>query len=129
MEGEGKGCFIVDVNVEDTAAGGGEILSILNPESADVLITRAILYTEEAGAGETDINMGVGGDDDGDYSNIFSNNRADQAGNIMDSLSADGEVESIIWEDGDYLTITKEGGAGDSEIGIAGRLYLEYIRL
>ena len=119
---EGKGVFWVDVDIPDVAPGDAEILSMLNPEGADVIITKALFRTVEAGAALTDVNVGVGPANDGDYNNVFGAQRVDQEGIVGTANLAQ------LWEDGEFLTITKDAGAAGSEVGIVGRLFVEYIR-
>jgi len=117
---ENKGCFKVALEDGDGNAG---CLDLLNPEGADVIIYRVFInVTTEATGGARTLNVGVGAEG-ADLANIIDASAAAATGTLLDMKTED-DADSIIWEDGDYLTVTP---SADAE-GQVADLYVQYIR-
>lgn len=126
-----KGCFYQNINIAAAAAGAGAIASIPNPEGADLIVTRLLIRTTNAGAGATQVDAGPAAG-----ANVLNDTLLDGVAinavglvdNIKDKAAAGNAVEAVIWPANQFLTVSKSGGNAGSEIGIQGTVYVEYIR-
>jgi len=108
------------------AAGLGEII---NPEGVRLCITRTYVYfaTGSTGAANFDVGIGTTGVKATDILSTFDCIEATVGGKAFSCQAAGASEteEAVIWEVGEYITFT--GSA--TTVGMAGDLYLEYIRL
>lgn len=124
-----KGWLEIDITgVASTAnAGMGEIA---NPEGCTLVITRAFLYftTGSTGAANLDAGVGASGAKASDIVSAMDVIEATVGGKAIYGPAAqvaETEVPTALWTSTTYLTFT--GSA--TTVGLAGKLYVEYIRL
>lgn len=107
-------------------AGIGEII---NPEGVRLGITRTYAYfaTGSTGAANFDVGVGVSGAKATDILSTFDCIEATVGAKLFSCQAAGASEteEAVIWEIGEYITFT--GSA--TTVGLAGDLYIEYIRL
>jgi len=118
---------ITMTGVASTDNGG--IGEVINPESARLGIIRTFAYfaTGSTGAGNLDVGIGTTGTKCTDILSTFDMIEATVGGKLFycQAVSVNETEEAVIWEDGEYVTFT--GSA--TSVGLAGNLYIEYIRL
>lgn len=124
-----KGWLEIDITGVASAANAG-VGEILNPEGVTVLITRAFLYftTGSTGAANLDIGVGATGAKASDIISAMSVIEADVGGKGFYGPAAqvaETEVPTALWTSTTYLTFT--GSA--TTVGLAGKLFVEYIRV
>jgi len=127
---EGKGWMSIPIT-GGTATSAGALAAVLNPEGVDVLITRGILYVSSNSTGGANLVAGVAatattaGSDiigtlamaaaEGNYYNAFATGTASVT-----------EISTpAVWASTSYVVVT--GSA--STAGLAGTLYIEYLRI
>jgi len=123
--GAGKGAYKVALAALDT---GGGVVSLLNPEGVDLIITRLILDVTTVSTGACTLDAGVAAAattlDDTLIDGLDVNAAAGVFGNIDDKA---GNGQAVIrWESNYYLTISMKTGAA---AGLAGYAYIEYLRV
>lgn len=124
-----KGWLEIDITGVASAANAG-IGEILNPEGVTVGITRAFLYfvTGSTGAANLDIGVGASGAKATDIVSTMDMIEATVGGKLIygpAAQAAETESPTALWLSTTYLTFT--GSA--TSVGLAARLYVEYIRL
>lgn len=112
-----------------TAATGttvGGVLKLVNPEGADLLITRVLFDITTKSTGAATLDVGV--DDDGATSNdtIMDGLDVGTAAGLFDNIENQGTngKSAVRWPSGYYLVAT----ASASVAGLVGNAYIEYIR-
>lgn len=125
---EGRGFLTVDITGVASAANAG-VGEILNPEGVRLAIVRAYAYfaTGSTGAANLDVGIGASGAKATDVLSAFDVVQATVGGKAFFGVQVPvNEAEqTVIWETTEYLTFT--GSA--STVGLAGKLFVEYIRL
>ncbi len=127
---EGKGWMSIPVT-GGTATSAGGLAAVLNPEGVDVLITRGVLYISSNSTGAANLVSGVSAGSATAGSDIIGTlAMAAAEGNYYNAFAlGTASVTEIgtpaIWESDEYVVIT--GSA--STAGLAGTLYLEYVRV
>ncbi len=128
LSSEGKGFLTVDITGVASAANAG-MGQILNPEGVRLAITRVYAYfaTGSTGAANLDVGIGASGAKASDILSAFDMIEATVGGKAFFGVQVPvNEAEqTVIWETTEYLTFT--GSA--SSVGLAGKLFVEYIRL
>lgn len=124
-----KGWLEIDITGVTSTANAG-IGQIANPEGCTLGITRAFLYftTGSTGAANLDIGIGASGAKCTDIVSTMDMIQATVGGKFIFGPTAQiAETESPIakWTSSTYLTFTGSG----SSVGLAAKLYVEYIRL
>jgi hypothetical protein len=124
-----KGWLEIDITGAASAANAG-LGEIANPEGCTVGITRAFLYfvTGSTGAANLDIGVGASGAKPSDIVSAMDVVQATVGGKFIygpAAQAAETEGTTAKWTSTTYLTFT--GSA--STVGLAGKLYVEYIRL
>lgn len=124
-----KGWLEIDITGVASASNGG-IGNILNPEGVRLLITRTIAYfiTGSVGAGNLDIGVAAAITTKAtDILSTFDMIEATVGGKAFNcqAVPANETEEAVVWEAGEYLTFT--GSA--TSVGLAAKLFVEYIRL
>jgi len=124
-----KGWLEIDITGVASAANAG-IGEIANPEGCTLGITRAFLYfaTGSTGAANLDIGIGASGAKTSDIVAAMDVVQATVGGKFIFGPAAQvAETESPTakWTSTTYLTFT--GSA--TTVGLAAKLYLEYIRI
>lgn len=114
------GLFEVDL-IGVAAITGGGVLSLLNPEGADVIIKRTIVDLITKATGAANISIGFGPSATGTYTNLLAATAmgGGGAGSVIEGIGGAGALK---WPAGQYLTVT--GSA--TTVGLVGRLYLDY---
>ena len=111
-----------------SAANGG-LGDIFNPEGVRLGIIRSYIYfaTGSTGAANLDIGVGASGAKCTDILSAFDMIEATVGGKLFycQAVPVNETEEAVIWESTEYITFT--GSA--TSVGMAGDLYLEYIRL
>jgi hypothetical protein len=107
-------------------AGQGQVL---NPEGVRLAIIRSYAYfaTGSTGACNLDVGIGATGTKNTDILSTFDVIQATVGAKAFycQAVPANETEEAVIWEVGEYVTFT----ASATMVGLAGDLYLEYIRL
>lgn len=120
---EGKGAYYVALGHADTAGG---VAAVANPEGVKLLITRAVLYASTASTGACTVDAGVAADGTTSADNLIDGLSVASAG-VFDNLTSNGTNGKSVkeWGATEYVTVSKASGAA---AGLAGTLYLEYLR-
>lgn len=110
----------------DGAAVGG-VLSVLNPEGADLLVTHLVLDVTTASSAVATVDAGI--DAAGDTSNdgLIDGLDVNTATGTFSNLSDPGTNGGVQkWLAGEYLVVSQATGA---VAGLAGYAYIEYIHV
>lgn len=122
---EQKGAYKAALTaVTGTAVGGA--LKLLNPEGADLFITRLILDITTGSTGAATVDAGV--DDDGaTNSDTLIDGKSVQTAGVFDNIEDQGTngKSTVKWPAGYYLVIT----ASATLAGLVGNAYIEYVRV
>ena len=122
MSGQ-NGAYKVALTAATSTAVGG-VLKLLNPEGANLIITKLVLdiTTESTGAASVD----AGTDDAGDASsdNLIDGKSVAAAGVFDNGANSGTNGGSAKWAAGEYLVIT----ASATTAGMVGNAYIEWIR-
>ena len=127
---EGKGWMSIPVT-GGTATSAGGLAAVLNPEGVDVLITRGLLYVSSNSTGAANLVAGIGTSATTASSDIIGTLAMAAAEGYYYNAFATGtasvtEISTpAVWASTSYVIIT--GSA--STAGLAGTLYLEYLRV
>jgi len=124
-----KGWLEIDITGVASAANAG-IGEIANPEGCTLAITRAFLYfaTGSTGAANLDIGVGASGAKTTDIVSTMAVLQATVGGKAFygpAAQAAETEVPTVLWTSTTYLTFTGDA----TTVGLAAKLYVEYIRL
>ena len=123
---EGKGAYKVALTaVTGTTAGG--VVSLLNPEGADLIITRLIVVvtTKSTGAATCDFGVAANGTTSSDI--LLDGVDVGTAAGTFDNVENQGTngKSAVKWSSTQYLT----GTASASLAGLVGNAYIEYVRV
>lgn len=129
QEADQKGWLEIDITGVASAANAG-MGEVANPEGCTLAITRAVLYftTGSTGAANLDIGVGASGAKTTDIVSTFDMIEATVGGKAFYGPAAqvaETEVPTALWTSTTYITFT--GSA--TSVGLAGKLFVEYIRL
>ena len=124
-----KGMLEIDITGATSTANAG-LGEIANPEGCTLMITRAFLYftTGSTGAANLDIGVGASGAKCTDIVSTMAVLEATVGANAYygpAAQAAETEVPTALWTSTTYLTFT--GSA--TSVGMAAKLYVEYIRI
>ena len=123
---EQKGCYRVAL-VAGTTTAGGDVLSVANPEGADLLITRFALNVTTDAAGAANIDAGVAAGATTTSDNLIDG--AAMAAGTFDNADADNQGTNgkgvQAWDSDEFITITPDATCA----GLVGYAYIEYIRV
>jgi len=110
--------------VTGTAVGG--VLKLVNPEGADLIITRVVFDVTTKSTGAATLDVGV--DDDGATSNdtLMDGLDVGTAAGTFDNIENQGTngKAAVSWPAGYFIVAT----ASASVAGLVGNAYIEYIR-
>jgi hypothetical protein len=122
---EQKGSLVIPLT-STTATTGGAVAAKLNPEGQTLLITRCVLYTTSFSTGAANLDIGIGANATTSDDTLLDGIAVGTAVKIADNIKDKGTegLERQIWGATQYLTAT--GSA--STAGLAGNIYVEYIR-
>ena len=123
---EQKGCYKVAL-VAGTTTTGGDVLSLLNPEGADLLVTRLVLNVTTDAAGGANLCAGVAADGTTSSDNLLDT--VALAAGTFDNADADNQGTNgkgiQAWDSDEYITITPSATCA----GLVGYAYIEYVRV
>ena len=124
-----KGWLEIDITGVASTANAG-IGEIANPEGCTVGITRAFIYftTGSTGAANLDIGIGATGTKCTDIISTFAVLQATVGGSLYycpAAQVAETACPTALWTSTTYLTFTGDA----TTVGLAAKLYVEYIRL
>lgn len=124
-----KGMLAIDITGTTSTDNGG-IGSVLNPEGCDLVITRTYIHARTGSTGAANLDVGIGASaatKATDILSTFDMIEATIGGKVFycQAVPVNETEEAVIWEDGEYLTIT--GSA--TSVGLDATLYVEYLRL
>jgi len=122
---EGKGCLYGSLTAATTTAGG-DALNLLNPEGADLIITRFIINITTAATGVATVDAGVAATGTSD-ADLIDEADVGSAAAIFDNFDDQGtDGQSVLhWDSDEYLTVTPSATLA----GMVGTYYVEYIRV
>lgn len=123
---EQKGAYKVPL-VAGTTTTGGDVLSLANPEGADLLITRFILHLTTEATGAATADAGVAADGETSADNLLDGVNIGAAAGVFDNIDDQGtNGQSVVaWDSDQYITVTPSASAA----GLVGYAYIEYIRV
>jgi hypothetical protein len=107
----------------DTA---GDVLSLANPEGADLIITRLVIQVTTASTGACTVDAGVAADGTTSADNLIDGLSMAATG-VFDNIEDQGTngKSAKLWGASQYLTISRASGAS---AGLVGDAYIQYIR-
>jgi len=129
IDTEGRGFLTLDFEgVVSTVAG--QILSQINPEGVMLAIIRTYAYFATGSTGAANLTCGVAADaitDASDILSAFDGIEGTVGGKMFNcqAVPANETEEAVIWEVGEYINM--KGSA--TTVGLAGKLFIEYVRL
>jgi hypothetical protein len=122
---EQKGAFVVPLTAT-TATTGGAVAAAANPEGAELLVLRCILRTTAHSTGAANLDIGIAANATTTNDTLIDGIAVGSAAKIADNIKEKGTngLERQLWGATEFLTAT--GSA--STAGLAGNIYVEYIR-
>lgn len=124
--GEQTGAYKVALTAGTDTAGG--VLSLLNPEGADVIVTRLVIDITTVATAACTLDAGIGSGATTLYDNLIDGKDVNGATGSFDNLTdagSNGKARQR-WESDGYLTISTASGAS---AGLVGYAYVQYIRV
>lgn len=125
---EQRGMLCIDIVGVASAANAG-MGEIANPEGVKLGILRTYAYfaTGSTGAANLDVGIGASGAKASDILSAFDMVQATVGGKLFycQAVPVNETEDAVVWSATTYLTFT--GSA--SSVGLAGKLFVEYIRL
>lgn len=111
--------------VTGTTAGG--VLSLANPEGADLIVTRLILDITTPSTGAATVDAGIAADGETSSDILIDGASVATAAKVLDNVSDGGSNGKARqkWSASQYLTIT----ASATLAGLVGNAYIEYVRV
>lgn len=122
---EGKGAFRYALSAGEAAGG---VLSLANPEGADLIVTRLILDVTTPATAACTVDAGIAANGTTSSDNLINGLDVNTAAGVFDNLEdkgVNGKARQK-WSSSEYLTISKASGAA---AGLAGYAYVEYVRV
>ena len=119
---EQKGAYKYALTADDDAGG---VLSLLNPEGADLIVTKLTINVTTVATAACTLDGGVGSSASTKYDNLIDGQDVNGATGAFANLGTNGK-RAMLWEDDNYLTISKATGA---TAGLVGYAYVEYVRV
>jgi len=123
---EGKGCLSGSLTAATTFTGG-DMLNLLNPEGAKLLITRFIINVTTPATGAANVDAGVaasGTSNDELLDGVDIGTAAILVDNIAGVHAETVAAAVVEWGADEYLTVTPSASAA----GLVGTYYVEYVR-
>lgn len=118
-----QGAFKVALAALDTAGG---IISLLNPEKVDLIVTQIVLDVTTVATGACTVDVGCGSGATTSYDNLIDGQDVNSAAGAFGSPSGTNGKPCIRWESDGYLTASMATGAA---AGLAGYAYIHYMRV
>ena len=120
-----KGSFVLDL-VATALTTGGAAGSVLNPEGAQVIITKTTLWMKTQPTGSANLNVGIGATAATDASNLISGLAVGSStGKAYNGLNPAANSEQAVWDADEYLNVTGDA----TTVGMEGRVYVEYVHV
>ena len=109
-----------------TVTTGGAVLSVENPEGADLIVTRLVLDVTTPATGAGTVNAGIGATAATSDDTLLDGLDVGSAAILADNHSNPGTngLALVKWGSAEYLTVT----ASASLAGLVGNAYVEWIR-
>ncbi len=117
-----SGAYKVALAAADTDGG---ILSLANPEGADIIVTKLILNVTTIATAACTVDAGIAADGETSADNLIDGQDVHSATGAFAEAGTDGK-RAKLWESDQYLTVSMATGAA---AGLAGYAYIEYIRV
>lgn len=122
--GEGKGALRTALAALDT---GGGVLSLANPEGADIIVTRLILDVTTKTTAACTVDAGIAAAATTVSDNLIDGQDVNAATGVFGNIDDQGTNGQSVqkWGSAEFLTVSMKTGAA---AGLAGYAYVEYIR-
>ena len=122
---EQKGAYRAALAALDT---GGGVLSLLNPEGVDLIITRLVLDVTTVATAACTVDAGLASAATTSADDLIDGLDVNGATGVFDNIDDQGTngQSCLRWESDYYLTISMASGAA---AGLAGYAYIEYLRV
>lgn len=122
---EGKGAYKTALTAA-TVTDGGAVLSLANPESVDLIVTRLVLNITTEATGAAAVDAGIAADGETSSDTLLDGLDVGSAAGVFDNFDDQGTngQSCVTWDSDEYLTIT----ASATLAGLVGDAYIEYIR-
>jgi hypothetical protein len=123
---EGKGCYSGTLVAGD--AGVGSMLTLANPEGADLIITRFMILKTTGAGGAFTVDAGVTADPAVSSDTLLDGQSLVAAG-LLDNITnqANSGLEAVLWPSTSFVVATPSGDI--SATGFEGTYYIEYVRV
>jgi len=121
---EGKGAYRIALGEADAAGG---VVSLANPEEADVIITKLIIDVTTKSTGACTVDAGIAANGSTSDDTLIDGLDVGAAAILADNITNKGTNGNTVkkWGASEYLTISKATGAAAGLIGYA---YVEWVR-
>jgi hypothetical protein len=119
-----KGALVVNLAALDTAGG---VLSLANPEGADLIVTRLVLDVTTKSTGACTVDAGVAANGTTSNDTLIDGLDVGTAAGTFDNIENQGTngLALVKWTSSKYLTISKASGAA---AGLVGKAYIQWVR-
>ncbi len=123
---EQKGAYKKALTASTTTAGG-DALGVLNPEGADVIITKLVLDVTTPATGSATVDIGVGATATTSDDTLLDGVNVGAAAILADNIDNQGtNGKSVLaWGSAEYLTVSPSATLA----GLEGNVYVEWIRV
>lgn len=123
---EQKGAYKVALTAA-TGTGGGSVLSLANPEGADLIVTRLVLDITTEATGTPTVDAGIAANGTTSSDTLLDGLAVGAAAGVFDNTENGGTngKGAVKWGASQFLTITPSASAA----GLVGNAYIEYIRV
>ena len=121
----GKGCLYGSLTAATTTTGG-DALNLLNPEGADLIITRFIINVTTAATGAATVDAGVaatGTSNDELLDGVDVGTAAILVCNVEQCVDGTVAAAVVAWGSAEYVTVTPSATLA----GLVGTYHIEYI--
>jgi hypothetical protein len=125
MAGFDRGAYRATLTAA-TNTNGGAVLSLPNPEGADIYVTRVILNVQTQSSGAASVDAGIAANGTTSADNLIDGQSVAAAG-VFDNIKNGGTNGKAgqKWAAGQFLTIT----ASATVAGLIGEAVIEYVLL
>lgn len=122
---EGKG-WLYGSLAAATTTNGGDALSLINPEGADLIITEFVLDVTTPATGAATVDAGIAADGGTSADTLLDGQDVGTAAVLLNNVDHQGTngKAAVKWGSGQYLTITPSA----SLAGLVGNYYVHYRR-
>lgn len=122
---EQKGAYKVALTAGVDTGGG--VLSLSNPEEADLIVTRIMLDLTTPASAACTVDAGISSGETTSADNLLDGLDVNAAAGVFDNIENQGTngKAAVKWNSNQYLTISRASGAS---AGLVGNAYIEYVR-